>query len=523
MFWVAVVALFCGVTAPVNAAEADAPITLSFDISEYRVEGNTLLSQGRVAATLKPFTGSSRTFSDIEAARHALQQAYADAGYGAVSVAVPEQEIQGGIVRLAVIEAKVRGVEVIGNEYFDAANIRASLPSLVPGVSPNTRAIAHELRLANENPSKRSTTLLRTGRARGEVDVLIRVEDSRPARFFASLDNTGSPETGMSRVSVGYQDTNVFNRDQTLTMQYTTSPEKPDKVSIYGLGYRWPLYSLGDAIDLFAGYSDVNSGTVQGLFNVSGSGTIFGARYHRNFHKIGDYEHQLTGGLDYRAYQNNVDYLGTPLGADVTVHPISLSYSGLYRVPNHEGRFYLTLAHNIPGGNKGNDADFAASRAGADANYTIFTYGANYTRRFESGWSATLAYSAQFTREPLVAGEQFGLGGYDSVRGFHEREIANDRGYRGSIEVLSPELAPHIKLENASVKLLTFYDFGRVRRIDAQPDETVADGVASAGFGLRMTVSPHFNLRLDYAWVLDPGGTQGRGDGRLHAGLTYVF
>ena len=39
------------------------------------------------------------------------------------------------------------------------------------------------------------------------------------------------------------------------------------KVSVYGFGYHIPLYALGDSIDFFGAYSDVNSGTISaGIF-----------------------------------------------------------------------------------------------------------------------------------------------------------------------------------------------------------------------------------------------------------------
>ena len=94
-----------------------------------------------------------------------------------------------------------------------------------------------------------------------------------------------------------------------------------------------PLYGSGNSIDLVAGYSDVSSGTVSQLFNVSGAGTVLGARYNMNFDRVENYEHKIVFGLDYKAFQSNVTFVGssTPLVPDVTVHPVSITYSGLWR------------------------------------------------------------------------------------------------------------------------------------------------------------------------------------------------
>jgi hypothetical protein len=38
-------------------------------------------------------------------------------------------------------------------------------------------------------------------------------------------------------------------------------------------------------------------------------------------------------GIDYKAYRNSVQLFGMELGADVTVHPLSVSYIGAWTCP----------------------------------------------------------------------------------------------------------------------------------------------------------------------------------------------
>jgi len=92
-----------------------------------------------------------------------------------------------------------------------------------------------------------------------------------------------------------------------LTLHYVTSPTQLDDVTLLGLGYRIPLYGSADVIDLHAGYSNVDSGTVSEVFKVSGKGTLFGARYTLNLNKRSPIEHRLGFAFDYRAFENTVD------------------------------------------------------------------------------------------------------------------------------------------------------------------------------------------------------------------------
>ena len=122
---------------------------------------------------------------------------------------------------------------------------------------------------------RRSTLQLLNSDKENEIDANITVMDERPWKIGISADNTGDKQTGRSRLGVLLQHANLFNRDQLLTLQYITSPEKLDKVSIYSLGYRVPLYSLGSSIDLIGAYSNVDSGTISAAtnsMNVSGKG-----------------------------------------------------------------------------------------------------------------------------------------------------------------------------------------------------------------------------------------------------------
>ena len=64
------------------------------------------------------------------------------------------------------------------------------------------------------------------------------------------------------------------------------------------------------------------------------------------------------------------------------------------------------------------------------------------------------------------------------------------------------------------LQLVTFVDYGKsVATGGASADRELS----SAGTGLRYRIGTHANLRLDYAWQLDGGGS------RAHFGLDLEF
>lgn len=500
------------------------------------VEGATLLPPARTDEVLAPFVGRDRTIAELQQARTALEEAYAAAGYGATQVVLPEQEIEDGVVRLRVVEGRTGRILIEGNRFFDDANIRASLPALQPGEALNTTRLASNLQLANENPVKQTAVVLKPGEREGELDAQVRVADQRPYRFSVSLDNTGTSDTGDLRIGFGFQHANLFNRDHVLNVQYVTSPtqeDNPDKLAlppnnnvlILGAGYHIPLYSLGDSIDLIAGYANVDSGVVQNLYNISGSGRVYSGRYNFGLPRFAGIEQKLTLGLDWQYYDNNVTPVGSTSGIvpDYVLHPVSLTYSGLWRGETDEVSFYLAGVRNIPGGNNGDQAQFSLVRPGAEASYTLGRLNLAWLHSFPHGIQGRVRFSGQYTRDELLAGAQFGIGGMDSVRGFVERQFIGDKGFSASAEVYSPELAGELAVHGLRVRLLAFYDYGRVSLINPQVFEPPTSTISSVGPGIRIGYGSSVSARFDYGFRLQTGSPSVGGGGRANFSLIWVF
>lgn len=511
------------------------PAAPRFEIRSFRIDGDTILGADRVRELLAPFTGKEKDFGDVQRALDVLQAAYLQGGFIAVLVTLPEQELDKGEVRFRVIENKIGKISIEGNDKFSAGNIRRSIPSLREGAAPNAVAIARDTRLVNESPAKQTAVLLRAGDREGISDAVIRVADVDPQRYSASLDNTGNRNTGRLRLGLAYQHANLFNRDHVLTAQFITAPENVNRVSVYGVGYKIPLYGSGHSIDLIAGYSNVDSGTVQNLFVVSGKGAIYGVRFNQNLERWGDVEHRITYGLDYRAYQNQVNPTGTEstnLVPDITVHPFSATYSANLKRPNRETSFYFSLVQNFVGSlNDGKDENFKALGSRfpeGKGGYRIFRTGVTFTGTFASDWQYRIRGDAQYTDAPLVSPEFFAIGGADSVRGVNERYVSNDKGYRTNWEIYSPDIAKHIGMSEGRLRLLGFYDTGVVRRNHEQPGELEGASLDTIGFGFRMSYRTGFTARMDFAHVLHDGTQTGGSSGvrnrkKIHFSLAAVF
>jgi hemolysin activation/secretion protein len=520
-----------------DAATDAAPETAvpRFLIREFRVEGNSILSPAEVTALVQPYAGPDRDFGDIQLALEALEEGYRRRGYTSVAVILPEQEIRDGTVLFRVVEARITAVTIEGNRHFSQENIRGCFPALEIGRTPQLHKVSENLRVMNENPAKKATVQLQGGDADDTLTAAIRINDDKFWKIGATFDNSGTSSTGDYRLGFLLQHANLFNLDHVATAQFTTAPDKADKVASYSASYRIPLYHLGDSIDIFGGYSDVDSGTTHitlgdtsasylAGISSSGRGLVSGIRYNYNLRRFGAYEHRLIAGFDYRRYDQNmllqIEGTNSTEGTKVAAHPFSLTYTGTYSFENGgDFSFYLGGIRNDPWGDKGTQADFNRQPGMPPADYTIFRYGATLGYPLPGDWQTRLVYNGQYTGNTLISGERLGFGGGGGGRGFEERESEGDQGYSGSFELYTPDLAHYLRLPGTQLRLVGFYDDAYLFKSHPLPGENDGRRLSSIGTGVRISWSRYFTFALDWGYALTsiPGDAATKsGDNRVH-------
>ena len=505
----------------VHAAPEAEQAVLRFAIEHYVVEGATLLSQAEIDATVAPYLGKNKDFSDVQRALEALEDAYAKRGFTAVHVLLPEQELEKGTVRFRVVESRYGNVTVKDNRYFTKNNALNALPSVRSGGVPRTKQVSRELRLANENPARKLNVVLKAGEKDDVVDANVIVTDSDPSSWGVSLDNTGTPETGRSRLGISYRHANLFNADHVANIQYVMSPQNFDRMMVLGGSYKIPLYQSGNSLEFFGGYSNVNA-VMGGLSNFQGGGLLFSTRYNLMLDRMGGFDPHLSFGLDWRDFAP-IELTDTPptvLYNEIVVMPVSVTYAAQGRFYKSDLNFNASLAANISGVNNGRMADFAAydqiNFTEPDAHYQVLRYGASYAQQIGEGWQFRTALIGQRSSDVLIQGELFRLGGADAVRGFSEGSEGGESGARLSLEGYTPDFGKG----DLKARALVFYDAGQVNT-----SAGIKTSISGAGIGLRANFAEQFSLRADLARIMKAGTdpAQLAGDLRVHLYLNATF
>jgi hemolysin activation/secretion protein len=516
-----------GAWAQAAAGTAAARPEPRFEIKRFEVAGADKVPADRLAAALAPFTGPSRRFSDIESAVQAVREVYAEASITAVQVLIPEQTLEGGVVKLQVEELQVARIEIEGAQLRSRDNVLRAVPGLSQGVTPVDTDLSAQLRLANENPGRQMQVTFRT-EDDGSLTGVLRVADRSPWTTQLSLDNTGSATTGKYRAGLAVQHANLLNRDIVAAGQVQTSPGHVDDVKVGFLNLRAPLYPLGLMLDATWVHSSVDSGTVKtsaGDYLLSSIGRSTSLRITRLLPRWGAVDQRLSLGQDWRLIDSQVTSTagGPSLVPSLELRPVTLSYSLNWREDASSAFGQASVSHNLPAGGRSAPSAVEESRKGAKPNYTVVRLSAGFATAV-GAWTLNTQWNGQWTDDALVSAEQFSIGGEGSIRGFNGRVASADKGQRLGLELQSP--VKTMKLGAAgtvAAAWAVFAEAGEVRRNLPQTGEKVRTALAGAGLGLRITWSERLALRADLGVVTRGDGLAARGDRVLHLNLSYAF
>lgn len=499
-----------------------------FTIRTFEVTGNTLLSPDTVRSLTAPYTGEKKVYGDIQRALEALENAYRQAGYSAVTVYAPEQEITGGTIRLEVTETPVKKLSVTGNQGFSAENIRRSLPSLKEGTTVNSLRLSQEVQLANENPSKKVEVKLAVGDQENTVDATVAVAEEPVQRFFIGLDNTGNRDAGRLRLSATYQHANLFDRDHGLTLTYVMSPDIPQnaKLDVLAAGYRIPLYDRSESLDLLFAYADSAAPVAAAGLLLEGKAEVASMKWTKHLPRQGEYSSRVVLGLDFKRFEKSS-------ATNIADYRLLSGYyqgrrEGTGGVLDYQAGAIYNLGHETA-------EVYSAEAGGRDSrrNFMALRLQGSYMQTLPREWMLRVAMNAQHSLGiPLPSVEQLGIAGSSAVRGYLERAVETDTGLVTNIEAYTPDLAAKAGIKG-NLRLLAFYDWGEGRdHRSAGPQ--VRKRLSSFGVGVRYNYDKSLNFKLDLARLDDSQpdainkdgaglDTNDSGDWRGHFTLTYSF
>jgi len=481
------------------------------------VEGLPWLDPAKVEALSAGFLSRPLTKGDLSRLTRMLVLLCRKSDHPVVEVYVPPQDISSGVVQVVVLAARLGEVRVRGNRWFSDSLLTGQVRTK-PGQEVTGETLMEDVDWLNQNPFRQVDLVYAKAQQPGETDAILRVADVRPERVYAGYDDSGTEQTGLGRAFAGFNLGNLWGEDNQLSYQYTRSTDG-NLLSADSGSYTLPL-PWRDSVSVFGSWARSNS-LEENIFNLTGITWQAGLRYTVMLPVLPGYSQTLVFGADYKWTNNNLGFGGTQVFSSPSIIAQGVvTYSGT-RSDDHGSTRGSLSAYYSPGGLGGlnHDRDFQVQRAGATADYGYLQAAFSRLERLPGDFTAALSGSGQWSSARLLATEQFGLGGEDSVRGYDERIVNGDDGVSAQLELRTPgrHLLGPIPDQ---CQALVFIVAGRDWQHDLQAGET-ENTLVSAGPGLRIQVGSHGTIKADYGWQLDRlAGTR---SGRIHLSAILSF
>lgn len=489
-----------------------------------QIDALPLMNDAVLRKQLSAFLGKPLMTDDLPKVSKTVIDWYRARRHPIVDVAFPEQDVSTGVVQAVVTVYRLGKIKNEGNKWFSSALLKRKM-NTTPGRTVDFGILQEDLTRLNRNPFRSVSAVFQRSDEVGATDLLLKTTDRFPWRLFAGFDNSGLPVTGRDHYFVGFNAGNLFGIDHQLSYQFIASPDlwrnrtrpagqsQDTRFTAHSVNYLAPLPN-GDAINVFGSY-------VQQVPNIGpdfgqvGHGMQVGLRYQHTLAPAGNLSHQVQFGFDYKRYDNNLAFGGTRVFGNVTK---TAQFLLIYDATRQDSYGQTALENqlvfspgNLLSGN--NTASFQASGV-TNAKATYVYDNLQLTRVTNLPWNASLVARALFqvSSGELIASEQIGAGGMDSVRGYDPRTINGTQGVVTSVELRSPPFSPLQKVLGLpdQGQLLAFWDYGLVGFQNTQTGLPRQAEVQSLGIGARYGIGRYLDLRFDYGWQLTraPGAAQ---------------
>jgi hemolysin activation/secretion protein len=484
--------------APKAAAPAPAPAPETFFIQAFDVSGVTVLSAAEIEALVYPHAGPDRTQADVEAARKAIADAYAAKGYGAALVDIPVQQTEtfaAGIIQIAVNEAPVGQVRVVGAKYHSLWVAREAIPALVEGQPVNLKTLQTQVSAANRFPDRAIDPQFKAGRVAGEIDVDLKMTDERPLHASAQVDNDFSPNTKPLRLTANARYTNLFQTGQAATFTFVVAPQNVRDTEVFAGSYTIPVLGTPWTFSLSGYHSNSNVASLGGSA-VLGNGFQVGARLLYRL-PAADTSQSISFGLDFKDFKQKILVSGAlASSAPVRYVPAEIQYA-LAGASEHSSYDFsigttagLRIMHQVVCVEESGvcvPADAFQNREQFSyENFVRVNASADYTYAFANDVIAAARLTGQFADGHLVTNEQFAAGGLQTVRGYYSSEAVGDTGIEPSLELRWPSLASKFGPWLSELRFYSFADGALLHVDSALTGQHANYHLVGLGSGLRM-------------------------------------
>lgn len=462
---------------PVAAPQDSAKII----VNRLQVTGAQVYTEARLLEVTGFAPGSSLSLTDLQGMAARIATYYRQNGYFVAQAYVPAQEIQGGVVTIAVIEGQYGKVSL--NNQTNVSNALAN--DLLAGINSGdvvaSAPLENRLLLLSDLPGVRVNSSLVPGAAPGSSDLIVNLTPGKRISGSIDADNAGNYYTGANRVGATVNFNEPLGLGDVASLRVLTSGS--------GLHYARGSYQLqlGKAT-VGVAYSALDYELSRGVYEGKGyNGTTKIASLYGSYPLVRSRNSNLSAALVYedKTFEDKIDAMTY---RDKEAQVLTASLYGNER-DNLGGGGVTGYSLALSAGNIDND-----NPGEINGRFSKLGFNLSRVQRVTDTVSLSAVVNGQLASKALDSSEQMELGGMYGVRAYPEGEGYGDAGL-----VLNLEARWQVpKFSNSlpgQLQLIGFVDAGTVRPRDAGERRTLS----GAGVGFNWYETNNFMVRAYYA------------------------
>ncbi|MBI5329232.1 MAG: ShlB/FhaC/HecB family hemolysin secretion/activation protein [Betaproteobacteria bacterium] len=460
------------------AEQEDAPRIL---VKSFRVSGNLAVPAADLGERLRPWVGRELSMANLMQAVQDVTQIYRDRGYILARAYLPSQEVNDGVIEIAVLEGRLDRVVV---QPQDEVRIRDDvLVETIRNALPEQGQIRvddldHGLRILNDLPGLDVRSLLVPGEDVGTTAIHLEVEEGPLISGLAGVDNQGGRYTGSATGYASFDLNDPSGRGDQGSLRFAQS----SGLRYARIGYLVPVGRSGLKLGLAHAHTRYRLCCEFQSLDATGKAATTSAGLTLALHRSRPAHLSASLNLNAKKFLNRT---GAGVSSDKTLNSLDLGLDGALfqgELRNTQSRFRasVTLGRvNLDGWQPDRDADRTTARTHGD--FAKADWHLSHLRPL-GAVDLFAAFSGQLASKNLDSAEKFSLGGARGVRAYPLGEATGDEGWLLNLELRKP-LGPDWQVS-------TFIDHGRIRlHKETWPgwqtsSDTPPPGYALSGYGL---------------------------------------
>ncbi len=493
-----------------------------FELKDVVINGNTVFDDDELSSIWEPYLGTEIALALLWEFRAQITVRYRNAGYILSQAVVPAQEIDDGVVELAIVEGFVDNVIIEGDIGGAFAQITEKTVRIKEAVPLHADVLERYMLLINDLAGISAQSVLRPSPLQsGASELVIFLEEQKYAGS-VGIDNYGSRFLGREQANVALVANNLYGAFDSTELRGLVSVDV-EELQFVALTHYVPIATEGTMLSLSGSFAHTKPGSSLSSQDIEGTSFGFSAIATHPLIRTRTENFSLAGGFRSRDSEN------TTSGIDLSKDRIrALTFSGTYDfVDAYRGINLIGIevaqGLDILSARGKGDNDPPPSRANGRSDFTKIEAGVTREQYLARGWSVKGSLKGQYALSQLLSSEQFGFGGEEFGRGYDGFEISGDHGIAAKLQLQYGGASSWKYLD--SYQAYTFFDVGRTWLIDddaADDDETATSTGAGVLFNLEYNAAA--KLEIGVPLNRDPEDSkQGQGEPRIGFRLTKRF